>query len=84
MTNKALMGAAFAGLLMTTVGCASTHHSSSPKMAQGECHGVNSCKGQGACGGAGHSCAGHNECKGKGWLKMSEAACSEAGGTYKN
>ncbi len=83
MTNKLLVGAALAGLLMTTEGCASGGQSSSKVANKGECHGVNSCKGKGACGGVGHSCGGKNECKGKGWLKMSEAECSEAGGTYK-
>jgi uncharacterized membrane protein len=45
------------------------------------CEGVNACKGQGACGGAGHDCAGKNECKGKGWLEMSADECKAKGGT---
>ena len=47
------------------------------------CEGVNACKGQGACGGAGHDCAGKNACKGKGWVEMSAADCKAKGGTAK-
>ena len=53
------------------------------KVAVGECHGVNSCKGKGECGGAGHSCAGKNSCKGKGWIKLSKAECDEKNGEFK-
>ncbi len=45
--------------------------------ADGECHGVNSCKGKGECGGKGHSCAGKNSCKGKGWVKMNKEDCAK-------
>ena len=46
------------------------------------CSGINACKGQGACGGKGHSCAGKNACKGEGWVKSDSAdACTAAGGT---
>ena len=48
------------------------------------CEGVNACKGQGACGGAGHDCAGKNACKGKGWVEMSADECKAKGGTAKN
>ena len=44
------------------------------------CSGVNSCKGQGACGGAGHACAGKNTCKGQGWVEMSKDDCMKKGG----
>jgi len=54
-----------------------------PATVMGECHGVNSCQGQGACGGKGHSCAGKNSCKGKGWLKISKADCAEKKGKFK-
>ena len=63
-----------------TSGSGSSNASSA---TMGECHGINSCKGQGACGGKGHSCAGKNSCKGKGWLKMSKADCEEKSGTFK-
>ncbi len=48
-----------------------------------KCEGGNSCKAQGACGGAGHDCAGKNECKGKGWVMLPEADCKAKGGTPK-
>lgn len=52
--------------------------------AKGECHNINSCKGKGACGGAGHGCAGKNGCKGKGWVSMSEKECkAKKGGKFK-
>lgn len=80
-----LLGAAFAGLVLGTSGCASK--STAPaagSSVSGECHGINACKGQGACGGKGHGCAGQNKCKGHGWLKMTKKECSEKGGTFKS
>jgi hypothetical protein len=50
------------------------------KPAEVHCEGVNSCKGTGACGGAGHGCAGQNACKGQGWVSMSEKDCKAKGG----
>ena len=44
------------------------------------CAGVNSCKGQGECAGAGHSCAGMNSCKGQGWVELNKADCAKKGG----
>lgn len=44
------------------------------------CAGVNACKGQGSCAGAGNSCAGQNSCKGKGVVDMSAADCTKKGG----
>ena len=44
------------------------------------CEGVNACKGQGTCAGAGHACAGHNACKGQGHTKTSAADCKAKGG----
>ena len=44
------------------------------------CAGVNSCKGQGECAGAGHSCAGMNRCKGQGWVELSKEDCAKKGG----
>ncbi len=49
------------------------------KQAKVMCQGVNACKGQGAC--AVNACAGSNKCKGLGWLSLTEAQCSEKGGT---
>ncbi len=76
--NGVIAIAAFAGLATS---CVTTSSTNSADM--GECHGINSCKGQGACGGKSHSCAGKNSCKGKGWLKMSNAECNEQGGKFK-
>lgn len=45
-----------------------------------KCHGVNTCKGSGACKSATHACSGHNACKGKGWIKTSRSDCETKGG----
>ena len=44
------------------------------------CDGINSCKGQGSCHGAGHACAGKNGCKGQGHTKTSKEDCLAKGG----
>ena len=44
------------------------------------CAGVNACKGQGSCAGAGNSCAGQNSCKGKGVVDLSKDECAKKGG----
>jgi len=44
------------------------------------CDGINSCKGQGSCAGAGHACAGKNACKGQGHTKTTAADCTAKGG----
>ncbi|MBM4256011.1 MAG: hypothetical protein FJ147_08955 [Deltaproteobacteria bacterium] len=44
------------------------------------CSGINACKGQGACSGAGHSCSGKNACKGQGWVETSAKECTDKGG----
>jgi uncharacterized membrane protein len=73
-SSKFLVLSAIAGLL--TAGAAGAPN---PAAAEGEkvkCYGANKCKGQGACGGTGHSCAGENACKGQGWIYAeSEEAC---------
>ena len=44
-----------------------------------ECHGGNSCKGKGECGGPdGRACAGTNSCKGKGWITAKDQAACDA------
>jgi len=45
-----------------------------------KCEGINSCKGTGACAGAGHECAGKNACKGHGWTKTTAEDCKAKGG----
>lgn len=65
-THKLLLLSAVTGLL-----AASAVGVPNPAAAEGDqvkCYGANKCKGQGACGGKGHSCAGENACKGQGWI----------------
>ena len=82
MNKSVIIAAALTGLMMTA--CSTTSKTTSTDSASmGECNGVNSCKGQGACGGPGHSCAGKNSCKGQGWLKLSKADCDAKGGKFK-
>ncbi len=50
--------------------------------AVGKCMGVNSCKGQGDCGGKTHECAGKNSCAKMGWKKMSKKDCDAQGGSF--
>lgn len=85
-----LTGAALAALALAA-GCAHHHGKKDAGKAadgaaavKGECHGVNECKGQGACGsGDDHNCAGQNTCKGLGWLSLTKAECDAKGGTFK-
>ena len=44
------------------------------------CEGINACKGQGGCAGAGHACAGKNACKGQGHTKTTATDCTAKGG----
>jgi uncharacterized membrane protein len=77
-TNKVLT-AAVAGLLTVgTLGLAATARAAEADKVK--CHGVNSCKGTGACSGAGHGCAGKNACKGQGFVEMSKDDCIKQGG----
>lgn len=82
MRKELLLAAAFTGLISVANATESTK-TASVKEVQGECHGINACKGQGECGGKGHECAGKNECKGKGWLKKTEKECKDLKGTFK-
>ena len=84
MNKATVLTAAITGMLMAS-GCSTTKgtNASNVDLAQGECHGVNACKGKGDCGGKGYSCAGKNSCKGKGWIKLSKAECDEKGGKFK-
>lgn len=90
MTKKTATMAAISGLIaagaLTTSLRAHAQESTPPTgamTAEGECHGVNSCKGKGDCGGKGHSCAGKNSCKGKGWLKTTKEECAKQKGKFK-
>lgn len=90
--SKLLLATAFAGLALSS--CAETPKKSMDQSGAETvmCHGVNSCKGHGQCGGkvdacsgangcdATISCAGKNSCKGKGLKKMSKKECLDKGG----
>ena len=83
MTNF-LKGSIIATAVAGMFGCTSEQKPAAEMPSAGaavHCAGVNTCKGQGACGGADHSCKGQNGCKGKGWVEMSEADCMAKGGT---
>jgi uncharacterized membrane protein len=90
MDHKSLTGAALAALALAA--CSHHHHhgkasakdAAPAAAAKGECHGVNECKGKGACGsGENHDCAGQNTCKGLGWISLTKAECDAKGGTFK-
>lgn len=75
--NRILM-AAVAGLLtVSAIGATTAGAAEAEKV---KCYGVNSCKGTGACSGAGHGCAGKNACKGQGFQQMAKDECMKAGG----
>jgi hypothetical protein len=59
-------------------------HEPPKKPGKGECHGVNSCKGKGECGGPGWDCAGNNACKGQGWITTTASDCKKKGGKFVN
>ncbi len=81
-TVNGVMALAASASLMTSCVTPGTS-STAASQTMGECHGVNSCKGQGVCGGKAHSCAGKNSCKGQGWLKLSKDDCEKKNGTFK-
>ena len=85
MNKSLIMTAAITGLLTVSTAMADKKadtKANQPVAVEGECHGVNACKGKGECGGEGHACAGKNSCKGKGWVKMTEKVCKEKGGKF--
>ena len=87
MCTKALITAATTALLAFSAQAKDkkndpTHSSSAKEF--GQCHGINSCKGQGICGTATHGCAGLNSCKGKGWVKKNKDECEKKGGQFKS
>ena len=75
----ALVATVVAGLFLAQAARAADEGKSEAKTV--ECAGINSCKGKGACKGAGHECAGKNACKGQGFDKVSSAKeCTDKGG----
>ena len=75
----ALIATAVAGLFAANATIAADTGKSEAKEVK--CAGINSCKGKGECGGAGHDCGGKNGCKGQGWQKAASAKeCTDKGG----
>ena len=80
--SNALLGAAIAGILGSTMATASfakeaKEKAAAPKAEIEKCYGVNKCHGVGKCGGAGHACAGQNSCAGQGWLEVPKGLCEQ-------
>jgi hypothetical protein len=79
MSIKGMMiAASVAGLFAT--GAAGVASAAEKKGEQVTCSGINACKGQGSCHGAGHACAGKNGCKGQGNTNTSKDECLAKGG----
>jgi hypothetical protein len=79
MSIKGMMiAASVAGMFAT--GAARVASAADKKGDEVMCSGINSCKGQGSCHGAGNACAGKNGCKGQGNTKTSKAECLSKGG----
>lgn len=75
MNKTTALAAAAAALFLAHAPVAALADSHEAKV---KCEGVNACKGQGACAGAGHDCSGKNACKGQGYLEMTQAECDAA------
>ncbi|TGK08227.1 hypothetical protein EHQ81_03755 [Leptospira selangorensis] len=82
LTKSMIIGAALTGLFAT--GAMAEKKEAKTEEPKGECHGINSCKGTGDCGGKGHSCAGKNSCKGEGWISLTKKECESKKGTFKS
>ncbi len=80
ITKKMIIGAALSGLVLSGNLYSEQKEADNTK---GECHGINSCKGTGACNGSTHSCSGKNSCKGQGWLSLTKKECDAKKGTFK-
>lgn len=79
-----VLTAALLGLsLSQNISAADKKAEETKKEVEGQCIGVNSCKGTSACHSEANSCAGTNACKGKGWLRMTEKQCKEKKGKFK-
>ena len=85
-SKNLLFAAALAGLAMSATAQDAAKAAAPQKDAkavEGQCHGINSCKGTSACHSEKNSCSGTNACKGKGWLKTTAKECKEKKGTFK-
>ena len=80
-SSKVLLASAVAGLIAASTFRAPAMAADKTDDGKVKCYGANTCKGTGACGGAGHACAGKNGCKGQGFTKAdSEEACLKMAG----
>lgn len=79
-TNRGLLIASAAATLIIAGAAVARAEHEKTGGDQVHCAGVNACKGQGSCAGAGNSCAGENSCKGKGVLDVSKEDCQKKGG----
>ncbi|MGZ3788546.1 MAG: BufA2 family periplasmic bufferin-type metallophore [Bacteriovorax sp.] len=85
-SRNLLLAAALSGLALTVSASESVKTPAPTKEAkavEGQCFGINTCKGTSACHSDQNACATRNSCKGKGWLKTSEKACKDKKGTFK-
>ena len=79
MSIKGMMiAASVAGMFAT--GATRIASAADKKGEEVNCHGINGCKGQSSCHGAGNACAGKNGCKGQGNMKVSKDECQAKGG----
>jgi hypothetical protein len=79
MSFKGMMiAASVAGMFAT--GAARVASAADKKGEDVMCAGINGCKGQSSCRGAGNACAGKNGCKGQGNMKVSKDECQAKGG----
>ncbi len=77
-SGSILAAAAFTMALSgATISLTSTASAAEEKI---HCVGVNACSGQSDCKSATNECKGLNSCKGQGFLAMTAAKCTEAGG----
>jgi hypothetical protein len=74
----AMIAASVAGLF--AAGASGVASAAPKKGEEVMCAGINSCKGQSSCHGAGNACAGKNGCKGQGNMKTTKEDCMAKGG----
>lgn len=81
ISRRKFAATTLAGIAGSMFASAPVLASSSGGEAMVKCFGVNKCKGHNDCKTATNACKGHASCKGQGFIKMSEHACEEIGGS---
>ncbi len=76
--KSALMASAVAGLFVAGSAGSAFAEEKKAEAEKVKCEGVNECKAQGGCAGAGHECGGKNGCKGQGFVELTKAECDAA------